>query len=155
MPKYAKLSASLDSIIEIVEFDVLPPHKTGRVRPLVVDSQPAFNPATQRVTFSSYVIEPSQVRQTWQVVAPSQAELDAIANASERQAVKDLRTQIAADIDESQTDQAQAQAFIDLNGSATNTQRNDEVLNQAKRDKAAYQRYRRLARAIRELLRTA
>lgn len=75
----------------------------------------------------------------------------AAADAAERQAVKDLRAQLALDIDESTAGQAEAQVYIDL-AAPTNQQRNDEVLNSAKRDKQAFQRERRLLRAVRQLL---
>lgn len=120
-------------------------------KPLVIDELPAFDPATQKVEFAGFVEEATQYRKTWSVVALTQAELDAIADATERLEVKAMREQIATDIQESIEDQAQAQAYIDL-AAPTNAERNQEVQNSARRDKAAEQRFRRLARIARYLL---
>jgi hypothetical protein len=85
--------------------------------------------------------------------AQDAAAAEAAADAAERAAVKATRDQLAIDINESIADQAQAQAYIDL-AAPTNQQRNDEVLNSARRDKSNEQRWRRLARAVRSLLKS-
>jgi hypothetical protein len=153
--QYAKLSPNQLSVVEIVSFDTLPPSKAGRIRPLVVDSVPAFDAATQKAVNNGYVIEPAQVRQTWQVVSLTQAELDVISDAAEHDAVVATRAQLALDIDESIADQAEAQAFIDLNGATTAADRNTEIRNAALRDKRRLQRERRQTRALRMLLKQA
>lgn len=123
--------------------------------PYAVDAQPAFDAATQKVVAGAVELDGGVYRQRWTVVSLTQAELDAIADAAERQTVKDLRSQLALDIDEAIADQAEAQAFIDLNGSATATDRNNEIRNSAQRDKKSLQRERRYARALRFLLKQA
>lgn len=138
MPLYAKLNKAQTQVVDTVFFDVLPPFKPGGLRLLVDDAIPVFNAATQKVIDGPFVIEPTQVRRTWQVVILNQAELDALADATEKAQLKALVAQIKTDLDE-------AQAFIDL-VAPTAQQRNDEVKNAAQREK-------RLNRAIRFLVR--
>lgn len=61
-------------------FEPLPPHPAGAVRPRVDDPLPAFDPATQKVVEGTPIVEPTQVRRTWTVVALTAAELDNLAD---------------------------------------------------------------------------
>lgn len=73
MATYAKLYG--ETFVEWVDYDVLPPHRPGSLRPQVVDALPAFDPATQKVVEGTPFVEPTQVRKTWAVVPLSADEL--------------------------------------------------------------------------------
>lgn len=73
MATYAKLYG--ETFIEWVEYEVLPPHRQGSLRPQVIDAIPAFDPATQKVVPASPIVEPTQVRKTWVVVPLTADEL--------------------------------------------------------------------------------
>lgn len=122
--------------------------------PLTYGTQPAYNAATHRVVEASPVITAGVSVFIGYTTAPhSQAVLDAMASETERSAVKDLIATLDADKLEADADLAEAQTYIDL-AAPTNTERNAEVLNAAKRDKRGYQREKRILRCVTRLLRS-
>ncbi len=64
--KYAILNATGTAVREIREYDVLPPHRPGMVRPLVSTPVPPHNLRTHQATLG-YAIAPTQVTETWTV----------------------------------------------------------------------------------------
>lgn len=82
--------------------------KDGRVLPVVMTAQPAFNAATHKVVQNGWSVNQNDVTPVWQVVALSQAELD---EATEQ-------TQIAAIL---------ATANDMINGVGTTAQRQQRV----------------------------
>lgn len=86
--QYAKLNAVTPSLIDRIvdltteQYQALNGNpKQAYLRPLVVDAQPT--PTTAQVVVSAgYVVEPTQVRQTWALRDKTAAELDAEARAT-------------------------------------------------------------------------
>lgn len=66
--------------------------REGCFLPLVADAQPAFDSATQKLVVGGYVVEATQVRQTWSVVALSAAELDDNADTTEAEQLRQVYT---------------------------------------------------------------
>lgn len=108
--RFAKLSPDLLSVIEVVDIEesvYLNWVATGNpkaqfMRYLVTDAQPTFDPATQVLEVGPYVIEATQVRETWVVRAKTAAELEADALAQELQQVQNRLDNLVAAIDEHQ-----------------------------------------------------
>ena len=150
---YAILEADLTTVRRIDTYAIPTNVKDGRAKPVTMTPPPVINPATQKVVQNGWTVNTNDVTPVWQIVALTPAELEAIADATEKAEVKETRDEIAADIDASVIDQAQAQAYIDL-VAPTNNQRDAEVKDAAKRYKASEQSYRRLARAVRSLLKS-
>lgn len=154
MPLYVILNENKTAALRIQEFlsdptpEQVPP---GSWRYFVDSPAPPVDLSTQRMMEGPAIITETTYTRTWNVVQRSAEEIQAIADAEERAEVKALRDQIRDDMDESDIDKAQAQAYIDI-PAPTNTERNEEVLNSAKRDKNNEQRYQRIARAVRRLL---
>lgn len=82
---YARLAPDRQSVLEVISdprvtdiarlISIASP-KAATYLPLVVDAAPTLL-ATERAIVGPYLIEAAQVRQTWQVVAKTQAEIDA------------------------------------------------------------------------------
>jgi hypothetical protein len=117
-----------------------------------VNPPPAFDPQTQKILQLPATFTGGQWVVTWQVAQLTQAEIDALAQSAETQAIRDLLPTLTADKAESEADQVEAQAYIDL-AAPTNAERNAEVLNSAKRDKRRLQRERRQIRVLANLIR--
>lgn len=66
--KYAILNPAKTAVVDVREYEVLPKHAPGQVRPLVETEPPAFNPRTHKATVG-YSIGPAQVTETWTVTA--------------------------------------------------------------------------------------
>ena len=82
--RFARLhpNLSLRDIIEMSqqEYDALVisnPNKAVLLRPLVTDPLPTINAAIEKIVAGPIVIEATQARETWTVVAKTQAEIDA------------------------------------------------------------------------------
>lgn len=71
--KYAIID-ELRNLVETREYDILPPHKPGRVLPIVDDDLPIPS-STQKVVPGSIVIRELDALQTWQVVDKTADEL--------------------------------------------------------------------------------
>jgi hypothetical protein len=69
--------------------------KTQHHRLQVIDAQPVPG-ANQKVAPAGWVVEPTQVRKTWQLVAKSDAEIDADTRTADNPQMKlDIETQLA------------------------------------------------------------
>lgn len=66
--KYAILNPAKNAVVDVRDYDVLPNHAPGQVRPLVSSVPPAYNPRTQQLV-RGFTIATSQVTETWTVVA--------------------------------------------------------------------------------------
>jgi hypothetical protein len=88
MPNYARLNADATVVLATATADNLP--GAGWL-PLTIDAQPNYDPATQLVQPLGYIIEPTQVRKTWQVVAkPAPVVPAEVTNAQIRAALIDF-----------------------------------------------------------------
>lgn len=103
-------------------------------RAYVVDPQPTPG-ATQKVVGAGYVVEPTQVRQTWSLADKSAAELEADALKTER---ADLDTYLAS-----------LQAQLDISNATRATLSNAQRINELENDTRASMR------ALKFLLRDA
>jgi hypothetical protein len=83
--RFARLHPSTLLFKDIIEmsqqdYDALVisnPNKAALLRPLVVDPLPTINAAIEKIVAGPIVIEALQARETWTVVAKTQAEIDA------------------------------------------------------------------------------
>lgn len=108
--RFARLHADtllFRDIIEMTqqEYDdllVSNPAKAALLRPLVTDPQPTFDPATHKVEPGPIVIEATQARETWVVVAKTPEELEADELAEELAQVEARLTNLNEAIDEHQ-----------------------------------------------------
>lgn len=57
-----------DEFLEWREFDVLPAHKPGRVRPQIATEIPAHNEVTHKAVEGAPIVEDDGVRQVWTIV---------------------------------------------------------------------------------------
>ena len=73
---YAILTADLLSVREVRDMIVSFDAKEERVRPVVITAQPAFDPATQKVEHTGWIINGAEVNPEWTVVALTVSELD-------------------------------------------------------------------------------
>lgn len=92
--KIAILNADL-TLREIRDYAEIPAGKAGRILPVVIDADPAYDAATQKVIDGTPVVEVAQVRIPRVAVALTTAELAAIASTAERSVllgvIQDLR----------------------------------------------------------------
>jgi hypothetical protein len=99
------------------------------LRPLVVDPLPVPSP-TQQVVRAGYVIELTQVRQTWSLRDLTAAELNGVAQEAERAVLKTLRNVLEADVAAGVTapPTTAAQAFVEIQDLKRRALRTDRVL---------------------------
>ena len=113
MPTFARINPDTGAP-ETRDFDVDPQRKGWL--PLVIDAQPVPS-ATQRVEFSGYVFEPTQVRQPWALVDKTADELEAEALQTEKQQITTYLADLQVQLDVSNATRA----------ALTNSQRIDEL----------------------------
>lgn len=68
MPKYAILESDFSTIREVVESEMPPRAKPGRVLPVVVDAKPAYDPETHYCELAGYLVDGAKVLQKWRMV---------------------------------------------------------------------------------------
>lgn len=134
MPTFARFDpvSNVITVIDITQaqFDALAGNpKRAFLRPLVVDAQPS--PSSAEVVINAgYVIEPTQVRQTWALRAKTAEELAASAQATElgllRQAMAALQADITAGITAAPT--TAVQAFVEVQDLKRRALRSDRIL---------------------------
>jgi len=71
--KYAIID-DLRKLVETREYDILPPHKSGRILPIVDDAFPVVT-VTQKIVPGEIVIQNADALQTWSVVNKTAEEL--------------------------------------------------------------------------------
>jgi hypothetical protein len=83
--RFARLNPGLLTFKDIVEMEqaeydallISNPPKAALLRPLVTDPLPTIDPATQKIVAGPIVIEATQARETWVVVAKTAEEIQA------------------------------------------------------------------------------
>ena len=66
--KYAILNPAKTAVVDVRDYNVLPNHAPGQVRPLVTSATPEYNQRTHKLV-RGYTIAPTQVTETWTTVA--------------------------------------------------------------------------------------
>ena len=134
MPTFARIDpiSSAITLVDISQsqFDALAGNpKRAFLRPLVIDPPPVPS-STEVLVNSGYVIEPTQVRQTWLLRAKNADELATAAQATElgllKQAMAALQTDITAGITAAPT--TAAEAFVAVQDLKRRALRTDRVL---------------------------
>lgn len=103
--------------------------KQSFLRPLVIDAMPT--PASnQLVTSMGYVVEATQVRQTWGLRTKTQSELDSEAQGAERGLLRAMITALQADVTTGITaaPTTAAQAFVEIQDLKRRALRADRIL---------------------------
>lgn len=103
--------------------------KQAFIKPLIIDAQPATN-GSNVVVSAGYVIESTQVRQTWALRPKTQAELDAESQATEFALLRAMRTALQTDVSAGITaaPTTAAQAFIEIQDLKRRALRADRIL---------------------------
>lgn len=73
--KYGILNETKDAVVEVRHFDVLPPHKPGRVLPIVEAPVPVYDAETSKMVAGDYTIAADEITQEWLVVDLTEQEL--------------------------------------------------------------------------------